>query len=161
MKPTGLSFLKMLVNQFLSQCFLNNFETFFTLQGRIEMQGNYNDILKSGIDIASMPNQNDENTGEDIVDIDETMEPKRNSSASSSLNNVKAFSGGIGENVRANEENQLLNELEVSPDRKVKESLLLSYLKSAKQPCMLVFLVITILLSQILVSLADIWISYW
>lgn len=59
------------------------------------------------------------------------------------------------------EENELLRKLEASSRGKIKGPLIINYLKSANRPGPLVFLVISFLLSQILASVADIWVSYW
>lgn len=59
------------------------------------------------------------------------------------------------------EENELLGKLEESSKGKVKGSLLLKYLQSAKQPITLAFLLISVLGVQMLASAADIWASYW
>lgn len=59
------------------------------------------------------------------------------------------------------EEDELLKKLEASSRGKIKGSLIVNYLKSSNRPCTLVFLVISFLLSQILASAADIWVSYW
>lgn len=62
---------------------------------------------------------------------------------------------------QAEEERELLKELEASSKGIVKGSLVSNYLKSAKRPFTLVFLVVSFLMSQILASVADIWVSYW
>lgn len=59
------------------------------------------------------------------------------------------------------EQNALLKQLEASSKGKVKGSLILNYLKSAKRPLTLTFVVVTFVLAQTLASLADIWVSYW
>lgn len=59
------------------------------------------------------------------------------------------------------EESELLQQLEASSKGKIKGSLLAHYLKSANRPFMLCFLIIAFLLSQILASSADIFVSYW
>lgn len=59
------------------------------------------------------------------------------------------------------EETGLVKELESSSKEKVEGSLLWNYIKYAKQPCTLTFLAAGILLTQILESSADVWVSYW
>lgn len=61
----------------------------------------------------------------------------------------------------ATEKDQMLKELEASSRGKIAGSMLLNYFKSARESCVLAFLVSSFLLTQILVSVADIWISYW
>lgn len=60
-----------------------------------------------------------------------------------------------------NEESGLLKELESSSEGKVKGSLLWSYFKYTNQPCVLIFLVASVLVTQLLASGADVWVSYW
>lgn len=119
--------------------------------------------MKSGIDIASILKQSDENADKDAMDIADTTEIGRKSSTSS-LKREKNFTDvdvDMDNQNKSSEKSELVNELEVSSKEMVKESVLLSYFKSANRPCMLAALIISILLSQTLVSLADIWISYW
>lgn len=59
------------------------------------------------------------------------------------------------------EENMPLKEFEASSKGKVKGSLLANYVKSAKRPCTLVFLLVSFISAQLLASVADIWVSYW
>lgn len=133
------------------------------------MQGNYSDILNSGIDISSMIKQNDDAENEKNAENDETMKNRPKSANSISGKTVKStdentnekMTSKVGDKDDPDEKKQLLNELEATSKGKVKESVLWSYLKSANQPFTLIFLVISILLTQILASLADIWISYW
>lgn len=107
-----------------------------------------------------MSNKKDENTDDNVSDINETIKSHR-SHTTSFTGNDKSFTSEANKNDDSIEENQLLNGLEISSKENVKASVLLRYLKSANQPCVLIFLIISILLSQILVSLADVWISYW
>lgn len=115
--------------------------------------------MKSGVDLASVSNQKDENEDADTSGLNETIKSKRSHSSSSS-SDEKSFSdtSKIDDSL---EETKLLNELENSSRENFEGSVLLRYLKSANQTCVLIFLVFSILLSQILVSLADIWIAYW
>lgn len=62
---------------------------------------------------------------------------------------------------KSSEETGLVKELESSSKGKVKGSMLWNYFKYAKQPCTLTFLAAGILLTQILESSADVWVSYW
>lgn len=62
---------------------------------------------------------------------------------------------------KSSEETGLVKELESSSKEKVKGSLLWNYFKYANQPCTLTFLAAGILLTQILESSADVWVSYW
>lgn len=91
---------------------------------------------------------------------------RKSSSASSkcansieSLNSEKSRS--TTEKDGATEKDRMLKELEASSRGKIAGSMLLNYFKSANQLCILAFLISSFLLTQILVSVADIWISYW
>lgn len=59
------------------------------------------------------------------------------------------------------EEKELLRELEASSKGKVKGSVYLHYFKSAKRPLILAILFVSVLLSQALASMADVWVAYW
>lgn len=137
----------------------------FYFQGKIDTQGDYNDILKSGVDIASILNKNEE---ENHVEDDGGIKMTKKSSSSAlgkmmnstaSLNSEKSQSKENQTNPE--EEKELLKELEASSKGKVKGSLFVNYFKSAKRPCTMIFLLASFLLTQILASVADIWISYW
>lgn len=137
------------------------------MQGKIETQGDYNDVLNSGIDIASIINDSKENLDEDCNEDNETTKNAKNSSNSlkkidtsvTLINNEKNQSKDP-ENV-PEEQKELLKELEASSKGKVKGPLILNYLKSAERPFTLVLLLVTFLLAQTLASVADIWVSYW
>lgn len=128
----------------------------------MEMQGIYNDIMKSGIDISSMMKQNE---GEESEANAETMKSASSLSGenvkSSEVINDEKRPSEVDNKDESDEKNQLLKELEASSKGKVKESVLWSYLMSANQPFTLIFLITSILLTQILASLTDVWISYW
>lgn len=136
----------------------------FPSQGKIETQGNYNDILNSGIDISSMLNKPEEVTDEKYNESDgggkishqNSAATLENMNSTMSLNNEKNLTEDSKD-----EEKELLKQLEASSKGKVKGSLILNYLKSARQPCTMVFLLISFLLAQVLASLADIWVAYW
>lgn len=138
----------------------------------IETQGNYNDILTSGIDISDMliEKEDQEDGDENANKNDEKNALSRKSSSASSLtesansveslNNEKSRST-TGNKDGATEKDQMLKELEASSRGKIKGSMLRNYFKSANQSCVLAFLVSSFLFTQVLVSVADIWISYW
>lgn len=135
------------------------------LQGKVEAQGTYQDILSSGIDYASIlatsDNADDEHTGE-LAPF-----PRCNSFSPSNRSTVSMKALAIGkctDDKNANEleeEHELLSKLEETSKGKVKGPLLLKYLQSAKRPITLVFLIVTIFGTQMLASAADIWGSYW
>lgn len=133
------------------------------------MQGVYGDILKSGIDISSLMKQNEGKESEANAENYETIKGSEKNDQLISSKDEKATEVINHENIPSkvdnkddsDEKNQLLKELEATSKGKVKESVLWSYLMAARQPFMLIFLVISILLTQICASLVDIWISYW
>lgn len=136
----------------------------------MERQGDYNDILQSGIDFTSILNKEKEEDDEKYIENDGVSKIPRQSSDTTlessmtskmSLNSEKNHPGESRNQPSSDEEKQLLKELEASSKGKVKGSLILKYLKSSNQPCTLVFLVISFLLVQILASVVDIFVSYW
>lgn len=143
-----------------------------TFKGTIEAQGNYNDILTSGIDIGDMLIEKEEiEDSQQIADDgnDETKLISRKSSSSSlrkSTNSIQSLNEtrkSIAEKDREGTDGKdgMLKELEASSRGKVSGSLLFNYLKSANQSCTLAFLIVAFLLTQILCCAADIWISHW
>lgn len=121
--------------------------------------------MKSGIDITSILKKDEEDLQERDIEHDGMEENTRNSS-----NSIKSLEKSIEEieNKKSNEiesiadeQNALVKELEASSKGKVKGSLIVNYLNSAKRPFTLVFILVTLLLAQALASLADIWVSYW
>lgn len=107
---------------------------------------------------------------QDAVENNETKTISRQSSAASlrkssssldSSNSEKKRSITDGNNEGANGKDEILKELEASSRGKISGSMLFNYLRAAKRPCTLTFLVVSFLLTQILCSVADIWISYW
>lgn len=136
-------------------------------QGKVETQGDYNDVLSSGIDIGSILNESEENHEEANNEDEGTRKNAQNSS-----NSLKSVGKSMEEKNNeknlvkdkddvTNEKNVLLKELEASSKGKVEGSLILNYLMAAKRPFSLAFIVVAFLLTQTLASLADIWVSYW
>lgn len=133
------------------------------MQGKVEAQGTYQDILNSGIDYASiMAASNNEDDGHAN---DQTSFPRCNSMTPSNPSTVSMRAlQKCAEESNANElgeEHELLNKLEESSKGKVKGPLLFKYFQAAKRPITFVFLMTTIFGTQILASAADIWGSYW
>ncbi|XP_055307782.1 ATP-binding cassette sub-family C member 4-like isoform X2 [Sitodiplosis mosellana] len=131
--------------------------------GKIETQGDYNTVLKSGIDFTSMLHQteNDENE-------QESVENKRRNSASSQRSRLSSSGSLNKEGISPNEEENELNEksemvkeLEASSKGKIKGSMLLNYLNSANMPCALMFMYALFISTQLSGSIADVWVSYW
>lgn len=142
---------------------------FIRFQGKIEVQGNYETILNSGIDIANVLNKTKENfeKEEHINDV-EIENILKNSS--NSLKNIDIPIVIIGNDQKslttdkespANEQKTLLKELEASSKGKVRGSLIVNYFKSTQRTYTLVVLIVAFLISQGLASFADIWVSVW
>lgn len=121
--------------------------------------------MKSGIDISSMEENNDE---EECIEGDDTKKSMQKSSTPSlkklvdsttSLNGEKGQSNG--NHIKPDEEKGLLKELEASSKGMVKGSLILNYFKSAKRPFTAAFVVLSFLFTQLLANTADIFVSYW
>lgn len=131
--------------------------------------------MNSGIDIANIVAKNEEIHAEEHVKSDENqlsfVEEETSNSEKSSQNrdNTSIKSNGKKLATKAdgeapNEKTALLNmsnKLEHSSKGKVKGSLFINYLKSANNYCLLGFLGISFLLSQMLANFADIWVAYW
>lgn len=122
--------------------------------------------MKCGIDIANLVTKNEEIRAEDHIKSDgnplsivENVEKTLIESESEDEEFVTK-----ADDKAPNEEKTLLNKLnklEDSSKGKVKGSLLITYLKSANNHCLLSFLGISFVLSQMLANLADIWVAYW
>lgn len=100
------------------------------------------------------------------IERDEKMVWKRSTSSlkelaisRTSLNSEKSVNNGTLGDPEEGEE--LLKELEASSKGKVRGSVYLHYLKSAKRPWTLAVLFVSVLLSQALASVADVWVAYW
>lgn len=137
-------------------------------QGKIEAQGDYDTIMKSGVDLTELMEKNEqddeENSSSDLEDpikLDEENVDSMKTSKNSNIpgNEVTENSKDLEYNPK--EESNFLKELESSSKGKVKGSLLLSYFKFAKRPCTLVFLIVSFMLAQALASCADVWVSFW
>lgn len=118
--------------------------------------------MNSGIDFASILAHRDDETAEDATENAEILRSNSISPSSRSTVSMKVLAAKSEvKTEKLEEENELLARLEESSKGKVKGSLLLKYLQSAKQPITLAFLLISVLGVQLLASAADIWASYW
>lgn len=120
--------------------------------------------MESGFDVSSLMKQNEEKETEANVECEEITRNKRERVSSLTGKKVPTTESNEKKPTSSddpNEENRLLKSLEASSKGAVKESVLWSYLKSANQPFTLFCLIVFILLAQILVSMADIWIAFW
>lgn len=101
-------------------------------------------------------------TEKDDGSDDETTKSIQRSSGCSMTSRVSSTISLHKENAQKSEQEKgLLKELESSSKGKVKGSLLLHYFTYANQPFALVFLIAAFFMTQVLVSVADVWVSYW
>lgn len=123
--------------------------------------------MKSDVDVTGLFANKEFNNNDnikivehsEIVRYKSTDSLKKMINSTTSLNSEKSV---YKENQsHSDEESELMGELEGSSKETVKGSLLLNYLKCANRPCLLVFLFCSIVLSQTLASVADIWVAYW
>lgn len=123
--------------------------------------------MKSGVDVAGLFANREFDKNENIKRVENSKIVRHNSieslkniiNSTTSLNSEKSL---YKENQSYSDEgSDLMGELEASSKETVKGSLLLNYFKCANRPCMLVFLFGSIILSQTLASVADIWVAYW
>lgn len=110
-----------------------------------------------------MLNKAEEEPEEDHNEDDGMTKVPRPSSTTTlqNMNSTTSLSSEKSRTEAPDEEAELLKELEASSKGTVKGSLIIKYLKSPKRPFTLAFLVFSVLMSQILASVADIWVSYW
>lgn len=135
-------------------------------QGKCEIQGDYNTVMKSGVDLMSILKNDENNEDNNCTDIEKIA--KFNGMNVMRMDNPEltfaseSEKNGIEDNRNSSrEEIGLLRELESSSKGKVKGSLLMHYFNSANRPCTLIFIITTFLLAQIFASVADVWVSYW
>lgn len=115
--------------------------------------------MNSGVDFASILSATDDNQGANSSENKSIVADRRNSARLSSIASDKDTDEiDDGKN---DEKNVFLQKLEKTSKDKIKGSLLINYLKSAERPFMLVFLILSFLLTQILASGADMFFPYW
>lgn len=122
----------------------------------MDAQGTYKDILNSGIDFASILAQSNTDNTENVT---ERVKMFRSISVSPSI--VSGVCVTEPDDDISDEEDELMTKLEDSSKGKIKGPLLWKYLEAARRPFMLVFLLVSIIGTQLLASSADIWASYW
>lgn len=136
--------------------------TFFTYQGSIEIQGDYDTILKSGVDFTSDFIESEESREGNSNELSTNSNRKKSiSSKISSSESLKILKDSNDSEGGSEEENKPLNEMEGTSQGKVKGSLLLNYFKYAKRPFTLILLFASFLTTQGLANFADVWVSYW
>ncbi|XP_055317503.1 probable multidrug resistance-associated protein lethal(2)03659 isoform X2 [Sitodiplosis mosellana] len=130
--------------------------------GKIETQGDYDHVLNSGVDLASLLKTNEEENikkceikklslkkSEIIMDNSKNIPPQ-------SIANESLQQKGVVE-----EETELLEKLEASSKGQIKGSLIVNYFKASKRPFCLLYLMLSFVLVQILAGSADVFVSRW
>lgn len=129
------------------------------MQGKVETQGAPNDLSKSGIDFASLlkaDDVTDEETAETELTTGKFSRSNSRSSSKSSLSDSGSKSAEAnGKSVEA------LQQLEASSKGQVKGSISGTYLKSGANFFVLAVILILFVLTQVLASGADYWVSFW
>ncbi|KAJ6646999.1 ATP-binding cassette subfamily C member 4 [Pseudolycoriella hygida] len=122
--------------------------------GKIDVQGTYNEILSSCSDFAiSHFSQSDFLNGNDFNKSD-TIESRKETNSGVTSSTTKQTT------VRKSIEN-VPSELESSSKGMIKGSLLFRYFCSANQPMLLGVLVVLFFMAQIFASAADVWVAIW
>lgn len=130
-----------------------------TSQGKIAAQGTPEDLIKSGVDFVARAN---DNTGPDKLVHGRRM--SQNASRKSSIRSLYSRSSSIDESIYGDDDDaqsEFWSRLEESSKGKANDSIMMNYLKAGANWSMLVSLAISFLATQILASVADIWISIW
>ncbi|XP_055301713.1 ATP-binding cassette sub-family C member 4-like [Sitodiplosis mosellana] len=132
--------------------------------GRIEMQGDYNTLSKSGFDFDYIANKNEIEPRPNALttNIQRRKSASSHKSPSNSLESLKKESNILEINEKIlDEKSVLVKELEATSKGKVNGWMLLNYLHSSDVPCILILLYVSYTITQALASLVDIWVSKW
>ena len=133
-------------------------------QGQIETQGSPSELSKSGIDFATLL-QSDENSDSDNVSGKRSRTVSRVSRKSLTSLEDFPFIDGADEttNLDAEESKSVeqLQQLESSSKGQVHGSVSLAYLRSGANICMLLFIFILFIITQVLASGFDYFVSFW
>ncbi|XP_031638154.1 multidrug resistance-associated protein 4-like, partial [Contarinia nasturtii] len=128
--------------------------------GKIDAQGNYHKILNSGFDFATMFSQNEndraENESQDENSIESNDTDLKEGSKSTSLDE-----GTTLLEATQNVEGKKPSSTNTLSEGKINGSLLFRYLKSSNISCAVPLLAALFLITQIIASMADIWVSIW
>lgn len=128
----------------------------------METQGTPNDLSKSGIDFASLL-QSDDVTDEETANF-----TAGNRSRSNSKSSVRSSKSSLSESGSKSADEKLtgksveaLQQMEATSKGQVKGSISGTYLKSGANFCVLAVVFILFILTQVLASGADYWVSFW
>lgn len=138
----------------------------FYSQGKIEAQGTPSDLSKSGVDFAALIETNDESDDNDEnPDRPVSRQVSRQMSTRSSNKSLRSLSTSSS---KASLQDQNMQEekeqgvgLEESSKGKVKGSVSANYFRAGANWFGLFVLLIFFIVSQILASAADYWVSIW
>lgn len=138
-------------------------------QGRIEAQGTPSDLSKSGVDFAALietndeSDENDENPDRPVsrqVSRQMSSRSSNKSLRSMSTSSSKASLRSLGDENKQEEKEQGIG-MEESSKGKVKGSISANYFRAGANWFGLFVLLVFFIISQILASAADYWVSVW
>lgn len=126
----------------------------------MEAQGAPNDLSKSGIDFASLL-KSDEVTEEEIDEMEFTARRRSRIGSRSSIRSSKSSLSDGGTADENGKSVEVLQQMEASSKGQVKGSVSGIYLKSGANFFVLAIVFILFILTQVLASGADYWVSFW
>lgn len=144
----------------------NNVNSHSYSQGRIEAQGTPSDLSKSGVDFAALIETNDESDdNEENPDRPVSRQVSRQMSSRSSNKSLRSLStssskASLQDENKQEEKDQGVG-MEESSKGKVKGSISAAYFRAGANWFGLSLLLIFFVISQILASAADYWVSVW
>lgn len=127
-------------------------------KGKIEIQGHPADLANSGVDFAAFLQLDQTNTDEDNTN----EHPSRIGSLASMIS-AKSLEEGLDANEATEKTKSVeqLQQLELSSKGKVKGSVFAMYLRSGSNAFVLFIIILLFLMTQLMASGADYWVSYW
>lgn len=136
------------------------FNWFVIFQGKIEIQGHPAELGKSGVDFAAFLQSDQTDADEDSKSIKGRR--SRTNSLSSTVSS-KSVEEGLDEIETTDKDKSVeqLQQLELSSKGMVKGSVFAMYLRSGSNLCGLFVVMMLFLITQVMASAADYWVSYW
>lgn len=138
--------------------------------GKVEFQGTPFELTKSGIDIAELldvPEETKNIEDKESISAKRSRTNSRSSNAASKMSlhslieDVDTNEEEIDENDRKKSISAPIAELEKTSKGTVKGSPLGNYMKAGAHPIFVFLLFVLFVATQIIASMADIWVSYW
>lgn len=134
-------------------------------QGRIEAQGTPSDLSRSGVDFAELITNDESDDNDENPDRPVSRQVSRQMSRRSSNKSLRSLSTSSSKASLQDENKEDENEqgigLEESSKGKVKGSVTASYFRAGANWFGLFILLLFFVISQILASAADYWVSVW